>query len=57
MLVKLMWFGSNTPVVRADPGDSLQFAVRQGRVSGLPSIEDHQRIDASCACAAFATES
>jgi hypothetical protein len=34
---ELLWFGSDVPIVRAVPGDSIQAAVRRGRVRGSES--------------------
>lgn len=32
----LMWFGSDTPIVRPDPADSITAAVRRRRIEGSP---------------------
>lgn len=50
---ELMWFGSDTPVVRADPGDSLQFAVRRGRLGASPTIGPNESIQSGAAVRCF----
>lgn len=51
----LLWFGSDVPIVRADPGDSIQAAVARRR-PGAPQGEAvawEQRIDEALARRAF----
>lgn len=47
-----LWFGSDTPIVRPDPADSIQAAVRRGREGG-PRIGAGQAITEAEAWAAF----
>mgnify|MGYP006266701755 CR=1 FL=1 len=53
---ELLWFGSDTPVVRPDPGDSLQAAIERRRV-GMPAeaaIGPREAISPEQAAACFA---
>ncbi|MBX3359125.1 MAG: amidohydrolase family protein [Phycisphaeraceae bacterium] len=50
----LLWFGSDVPIVRPDPGDSVYAAVRRARPdSPAPAIAPHQHIPEPLAWAAF----
>ncbi|MEM0984238.1 MAG: amidohydrolase family protein [Planctomycetota bacterium] len=52
---ELMWFGSDTPVVRPDPGDSLQAAIERRRVgmAETDAIGLSEAIDLETAAACF----
>lgn len=52
---ELLWFGSDTPIVRPDPQDSIQAAVqrRRARMNATESIAPGQAITESQAWAAF----
>lgn len=51
---ELMWFGSDTPIVRPHPEDSIQAAVRRGRKNELRAIAPVQALSEQEAWAAFA---
>ncbi|MFN0133000.1 MAG: amidohydrolase [Phycisphaerales bacterium] len=49
-----LWFGSDTPIVRPDPADSIQAAVHRRRPGMTNGISAHQAITEGEARAAFA---
>jgi predicted amidohydrolase YtcJ len=50
---ELMWFGSDTPIVRPHPEDSIQAAVKRKRAGMMTSIAPEQALTESEAWAAF----
>lgn len=50
---ELLWFGSDTPIVRPHPDDSIQAAVHRRRAVGGPSIAPEQALTEAEAWAAF----
>jgi len=50
---ELLWFGSDTPIVRPHPQDSIQAAVHRRRIDGGPSIAPGQALTEAEAWAAF----
>ncbi len=50
---ELLWFGSDTPIVRPHPQDSIQAAVRRARVNELRTIAPEQALTEQEAWAGF----